>query len=191
MNVHGLCVAILGPDGVGKSSLIAGLRTTYPRPITVVKMSGSARAPVRGPAATRWLVRTVRTARVLLASRLAVSRGRLLVWDRHPLEDRFTSIEGRLVLGRGRGWLARLAPSPHILVVLDAPGEVLHARRRGESPDQLERLRQIYLRLAGERPAVVIDASLPPDEVRDGVVASLLRFEADHHPPADDPDPAS
>jgi thymidylate kinase len=183
---HGLCVAVMGPDGAGKSRLVAGLRTTYPRPITVLKMSAAMRAPIRGPAGARWLVRTVRSMRALVGARFDLLRGRVVVWDRHPLEDRAMAVEGRLVLGQGRSWLARLAPRPHVVVILDAPVAVLSQRRPEHAPAQLERFRAIYRAIAREHQAIVVDGSRPVDEVRDEVVARLRQFEADGPLPEDD-----
>ena len=182
---HGLCVAVMGPDGAGKSRLVAGLRTTYPRPITVLKMSAAMRAPIRGPAGVRWFVRTMRSVRALVGARFDLLRGRVVVWDRHPLEDRAMAVEGRFVLGHGRSWLTRLAPRPHVVVILDAPTAVLAERRPEHAPAQLDRFRGIYRALAREHQAILVDASRPADEVRDEVVERLRQFEADGPLPED------
>jgi thymidylate kinase len=157
----GLCIAILGPDGVGKSTLVAGLKDAYPRPITVLKMAAATRLPVPGPSAVRWLVRTALAAWVLSSARIDLVRGRVVVWDRHPLEDRAMRAEGRLVLGDRRRWLGRLAPQPDVVVILDAPTAVLRERRDEHHEEQLDRFRRIYERIAEERPAIVVEASRP------------------------------
>jgi thymidylate kinase len=114
---------------------------------------------------------------VLVSARIDLVRGRVVVWDRHPLEDRVMRAEGRLVLGDRRRWLGRLAPQPDVVVILDAPTAVLRQRRDAHHADQFDRFRQIYGRIAGERPAILVEATRPAAEVRDEVVRRLRRFE--------------
>ena len=186
---NGLCIAILGPDGVGKSTLVAGLKDAYPRPITVLKMAAATRLPVPGPTAVRWLVRTAMSAWVLVSARIDLVRGRVIVWDRHPLEDRVMRAEGRLVLGDRRRWLGRLAPQPDVVVILDAPTAVLRQRRDEHHADQFDRFRQIYERIARERPAILVEASRPAADVRDEVVRRLRRFELERSTADESGDP--
>jgi thymidylate kinase len=57
--------------------------------------------------------------------------------------------------------LAHAAPAPDLTLVLDLPGDSLHARKGERDPDTLERMRRGYRRLA-ERPDVaLLDASKP------------------------------
>jgi SAM-dependent methyltransferase len=60
-----------------------------------------------------------------------------------------------------------LVPDPDVLLVLDAPGEVMFARKGEHSAEILEGRRQAYLQLADSLPqARVLDAVQPQDEVQ-------------------------
>lgn len=176
---RGLTVAIVGVDGVGKSTLVARLREEYPRPIRDVKLSVYRGAGSHERGARRWVLRTARVMRTLVSALLAARRGEIVVWDRHPIEDRWLGIEGRRVLGRRRGWLARFAPRPDLVVVLVAPIDDIAARRPDETPGTLDRHQRAYLAAAKNLPSVRIDAARSPAEVGDAVVATLRRLERD------------
>ena len=77
--------------------------------------------------------------------------------------------------GRLRRWLlGHACPAPQLIVVLDAPGELLHARAGEHDPAVLEAERRAYLRLArGRARAIVIDATREPDRVRRDVTAAI------------------
>jgi thymidylate kinase len=177
---RGLSIALLGPDGAGKSTLAAALQAESALPVEVVKVGLGAARPL-GSLALRWAFGTVRVARVALAARLALARGRIVVWDRHPLEDAATGAVGRRVLGPGRSWMAWLFPAPHLIVVLDAHPDELRARRSAEDPAQLASLRSIYLALAAEERVrtVVVDATRPVAELRAVVHAALTSLRED------------
>ncbi len=106
--------------------------------------------------------------------------GYLVVFDRHFLADYYHSdIEPR---GTRRpavralhGWmLQHLYPRPDLVVCLDAPASVLHARRPESSPQWLEHRRQQYLGLSDAVPAfVVIDANRPIEAVFADVVDTI------------------
>jgi O-antigen/teichoic acid export membrane protein len=72
--------------------------------------------------------------------------------------------------------LGHALPPPDLLVVLDAPGDVLHGRKPEHLPERLERDRQGYLSLAHRVPgAIVVDASKPFEEVRRDVTDNVWR----------------
>jgi thymidylate kinase len=59
-------------------------------------------------------------------------------------------------------------------VVLDAPGELLHARTGEHDPAVLEAERRAYLRFARDRAgAIVVDATREPDRVRGDITAAI------------------
>lgn len=181
--VRGFSVAVLGIDGVGKTTVVAAIRDAVERPVRLIKVGihsgrdAERRSVIRR--GIRWLGRTLHGARVLLSAHLAVRRGEIVLWDRHPIEDRVTMGMGRRVMGRGRGWLARLAPSPDVMIVLDAPPEHVAQRRPDDDPGNLSAMREGYLRLAESVPSVVIDARQTRTEVRDEVLRTLARHEAE------------
>ena len=81
----------------------------------------------------------------------------------------------------GPMWLAkslgRVFPQPHLVILLDAPAEVLHARKQEVSLEETARQREGYLELVQELPnGRVVDASRPVHEV----VADAERIILDH-----------
>lgn len=172
---RGVSVAIAGVDGVGKSTLVGSVAAACDLPIRVAKTrihSGSKRSP----RPWFWMMRTLRSTRQYVEARLAVRRGEIVLWDRHPMEHKMMSEFGRDMLGRGRGWLARVAPRPDMLVVLDAPIEMLLERRPDESATTMIAMREGYLRLSESVPSLVIDAMQPAAVVRDELIATLVEL---------------
>ena len=180
---RGLSVALLGPDGVGKSTLVAGLTQTYPLPVRTVYMGmwqGADRpGRTRLDAAVAIVVRPFRVwARVARAA-VYVARGHLVLFDRYTY-DALLPITGTLRwLKRPYFWvLAHLAPRPDLVLVLDLPGEVAFARKGEFSPEGLEAVRQGFLALAPRVGAEIVDASAPPEQVRADVLARIERRRA-------------
>lgn len=97
-------------------------------------------------------------------------RGYVVVYDRHFVFDfRGSDVEARnRTLDRRlhRWHLVHLYPRPDLVICLDAPGEVLFARKGEKSPEALEARRQAFLR-QGERLEgfVRVDATRSPEEV--------------------------
>jgi thymidylate kinase len=70
--------------------------------------------------------------------------------------------------------LTRAVPAPDLLVVLDVPPEVAHARKQENTPEELAGERAVYRRLAAQLPgAALVDASRGSDEVRAEVTELL------------------
>jgi len=121
--------------------------------------------------------------RLLVAERCA-RRGHLVVMDRHPYPDYYM----RRVKETGR-WqrlgdrlhgllLEHLYPRPDRVVLLDAPAEVLHARKPEGTLEALRARRQEYVDLCRELPDVdvtVLDVARAPEKV----LADLLRIAID------------
>jgi thymidylate kinase len=167
----GLSITIIGPDGAGKTTLADGLRATLPFPSRYVYM-GVWRAYPQD----RYL-------RFVPGARLAQRMGRLLfrsaqAWfhrtrGRIVLLDRFTydvllpsaDLDYR---GRVTAWLVRrICAEPQLVVVLNAPAEVMWARKGEQGVEELERRRLTYLEIARTRAdSVVLDARKPVDDVR-------------------------
>jgi thymidylate kinase len=107
-------------------------------------------------------------------------RGRIVVFDRHFFADYYyatQSAPGRRVPWSARlhGWMLRtLYPTPDLVLCLDAPGELLYARKPEASAAWLEERRQQYLRLADVLPQLrVVDATRPVEAVLADVVAAI------------------
>lgn len=106
--------------------------------------------------------------------------GYLVVFDRHFLADYYHSDVEAHGARRGavralHGWmLQHLYPRPDLVLCLDAPASVLHARKPESSVQWLEDRRQQYLRLSGAVPVfVVIDADRPLEAVFTDVVDTI------------------
>lgn len=110
-------------------------------------------------------------------------RGIIVIFDRHFFADYHAyDIEGGPGLPLSRrihGFVLEKAyPKPDLVVYLDAPADVLLARKGEGSLELLERRRSDYLGLAEVAPDfAVVDATLPVGQVTDRVVA-LIRERA-------------
>ena len=178
----GLTVALLGPDGVGKSTLLAGLAVSYPVPVRQIYMGMW--QGVGGPGYTRLhaVVAIVKRPfqvwwRVAQGAAHA-ARGHVVVFDRYTYDALLPITGSWRSLKRPYFWvLAHLAPRPDLVLVLDLPGEVAFARKGEFTAEGLEAVRQGFLALVPRLGAEVVDASAPPDQVRADVVARIRR----HH----------
>jgi thymidylate kinase len=198
----GLRVLVGGPDGAGKSSLAAahadGGRTlivhwrpgVLPHPRSLLKHTTA--GPVTHPHACEPhgpLISALRLAYFLAdfwageSLRLgpAARRGCIVIvergwWDMAVDPRRYRlSVPPRIVLAVGR-----LVPKPDLVLVLDAPGEVLASRKQELPAHELERQRRAWLDLTipgAEK--VVLDATKPLEQVvadaREAIVAHLER----------------
>ncbi len=108
-------------------------------------------------------------------------QGRVVVVDRWATADHHAhELAPSAALGRARrvhaGFIRRAFPEPDLVVVLDAPAEVLHARKDEGTLAEVARRRDEYLdyldqAARGER----VDASLPLDDVLAAVAAAVER----------------
>jgi thymidylate kinase len=173
---RGLTVAVLGPDGAGKSTLTHALAESFALPTRVVYMGlwqgedGQARAlPAAVSAAARRPFRSWRRAAVACWHQ---ALGRLVVFDRHPYDALLPPAPPHAALKRVFfTMLARTVPAPSLVLVLDVSAEVAARRRPEEDPAALAAARTAYLALARRLPqAVVLDADRPRELVRAAAV---------------------
>jgi thymidylate kinase len=198
MRRRGMMVALLAPDGAGKSTLANALAQEAPR------FAGQARLIYAGTnidagtislPSTRWLHKRAKSASSLAKivfnalrfcnrlveqwCRFAVAvyhrwRGRLVIFDRYVydswLVQRATTRWKRL-----RRWLLELGwPQPDLVILLNAPGDLLYQRKHEHTPEWLEQQRRAYLNLKDRLPQmVVVDATREANEVRQEVVALI------------------
>lgn len=122
--------------------------------------------------------------RLFIAWRLHRS-GRIVLFDRHFFPDFFAhDIESkeRLPLDRRiHGTiLRRFYPRPNLIVLLDAPAEVLFERKGEGTVELLEQRRQEYFRLEGEVDHFeVVDATMPLERVV-GAIESQIEAHLSH-----------
>jgi len=199
---RGLVVALVGPDGAGKTTLARSLEGEAPLRARRIYM-GTNRDAGDALAIGGWVARRRAAlgdrdrgvARLALKALGAVAhlaeqryrhalalqhwaRGGIVVFDRYALD---LDVNARLQRApvsparRLKNWLLHAGTlRPDLVLVLDAPGEVLYARKGEHSPDRLERMRRAYVALGSEFPeVVVIDAAQDAGAVR-RTVTSLL-----------------
>lgn len=193
---RGLVVALLGPDGAGKSTVARALTESHRRARRVYMGYGrdtgahrraivewlvsQARMPERRAAgiagavsgASRFVARCLLQGGRGLWVRTHRWLGRLVVLDRYvgEADERGDNVAARL----RRQIISALSPRPDLLVVLDAPAEVLHERRPEHSIEDLSAKRAAYRRLCSSHPhSLVIDASGSVERIRNEVAARL------------------
>jgi Thymidylate kinase len=110
-------------------------------------------------------------------------RGNIILFDRWVLADCYASEgfgpnSGQTLARRiHRFMLERVYPKPDLVIYLDAPADVLFARKGEGTLASLERQRQGYLRLREViQPFAVVDATQPAHEVAHEVTVLILDF---------------
>jgi thymidylate kinase len=173
---RGMTVALVGADGAGKSSAAAALASSFPLPVRTVYMSPAMTPrPGRSPRGAGLALRIGAQLGRWLGAQAHRLRGRLVLFDRYAYDALLPARWALGPRGRLRRWLlGHACPAPRLIVVLDAPGELLHARTGEHDAAVLEAERRAYLRLAHARArAVVIDAAREPDRVRRDVTEAI------------------
>lgn len=183
---RGATIGVLGPDGAGKTTLLEGLADSLP--LTTHYRHLGLWKPHRWDT---WLARVPGARLSLAVSRVASSsfsatwhrlRGEVVLLDRLALDSRLgrddTSLGGRLTR-----WTAHaLAPRVDLILVLDAPGHVMYARKREHSPTILEEWRQEYRHIASEHPhAHLVDATSAPEETLASALGIVWRTLVPRH----------
>ena len=196
---RGIAVALLAPDGGGKSTLAKELARVDHLRARAIYMGGNVEASNVGLPTTRWLKEKVKSLdgnsntpkNFIIKGLNFINRllemwyrslfgwyhrrlGRCVIFDRY-IYDSFLAPRAATMTKRFKRWLLQSGGStPDLVFFLDAPGEVLYLRKKEHSPEVLEEQRQGYLKLKDRiSNMIVVDASRSLDEVR-GEVTSLI-----------------
>jgi len=191
-------IAFMGPDGSGKSLAIQAMsRQLAPafrsverfhlRPKVLRGNASSSTAPVTDPHGQRPRGLLASVAKVFFlaadywlgyACKIApaMRRSRLVLFDRYVYD---LLVDSKRVRYGGPRWLlrlaARVAPRPDLVILLDAPAEVLWKRKQEVPFDEIVRQRAAYLEVARKLPsAVVINAAQPSAAVIHDCAAAIL-----------------
>lgn len=186
---RGVAVAVIGPDGAGKTTLVNALHGSLPFPTRVLYMGLTGGRLPKADA--------LRVPGLVLAARLAILwvrwgigllhrlRGRIVLFDRYVLDGTVPSGARLTPLARAsRRLQASACPRPDLVLLLDASGATMHARKGEYDPQVLETWRVAYARLPGRVDAVeLLDAERPAEEVRRDAVARIWRLYAERWRP--------
>ena len=200
----GVSIAIIGPDGAGKSSVIDGLcsvlRATFSDKQYIVhwrpELFKSNRTSYQGPVTEPHgkLVRNRGLSLLFLCYHTLLFvmgywwvmfprrfRGWLLWLDRYYYD--FFVDPKRFRLSLSKFWVClgyALVPKPDLVLLLDVPPKVLQGRKQEVPFEETARQREAYLELVrGMKNGVVVDASIPLDDVVAEVNRVILDFMAE------------
>lgn len=181
-----LCIAILGPDGSGKSSTINGIKTNLQDlgfSVTIFhlmpfKISNRNKQTVSDPHGkpNRTVVLSIsKLFYFLLAYQIGFllkispnkDNKKIFIFDRYYND---LIIDPKRYRYGGPIWVAQLIekfiPKPDMIILLDAPAEILQARKQEVSFKETSRQREAYLQYVKRlKNGVIIDASQPLKQV--------------------------
>ena len=191
VRARGAQVALLGPDGAGKDRVIEVLARSLDAagvPVRVVHFRpGFGRhggRPVTDPHAQPPRGRIASALKLAIyavdywwaaARERSWRRGGVVLFNRH-FDDLLVD-PGRYRYGGGPEWVRRVSrrlPGAALHYLLDAPPEVLLARKREVPPARLAALRAAYLARAIERGWRVLDATRTPEETAEWIRQDLV-----------------
>ena len=196
---NGIHLVFLGPDGVGKSTVIdalreaalpAFLRTDYqtfapsliPGPLQPKKDTPHQLPPRSKPAsyvkAAWWSV--VYTAGYFATIRPSAARGSLVLNHRYLLD---AMVDPKRYRYQGPQWPLHMiwfvAPKPDLIFLLDAPAEVIQARKQEVAPEETARQREGYRGLIKNlKNARIVNTHRPLVEVTDEVAGVVFDYLA-------------
>lgn len=216
----GFTIALIGPDGSGKTTVARRLMAELGPDVRYLYMSVNPASGNHLLPTTRlgWILRSrpehseglrrQHSSRVvgvlaelaaltnqiaeevyrLLIARWHVLRGRTVIFDRHYYFDYYATD----VAAQDRRWEDRLHgvalqryPMPDLPLYLDAPPEVLHARKGEGTLESLAALRRDLLEAVRSHPAsVIVDGTAPLDDVVASLLEAIRAFRAQPDDPA-------
>jgi thymidylate kinase len=201
MNPTGGWIAIMGPDGAGKSAVIEAIRAQFrfayhkvkcfhlrPKSLRRGNDTHTAVTDPHGKPPRGWIASVAKVFFLiadywlgyLLQIAPAMQRSQLIVFDRYLYD---LLVDSKRVRYGGPAWLlrfaARVIPHPHLVILLDAPADVLWTRKQEVPFNEVMRQRDAYCKVARGLPfARVINAAQAlPDVIRDVDMAIVDYYE--------------
>lgn len=220
-----ISVALIGPDGAGKTTVARMIEKSFPAPVKYLYMgvsvdstnialpttrlveyfkrwrrkkigvTPSKNIPPNRPALRGKHKKSGLRALLRLLNRLAEEwyrqflswkyrrQGRVVIYDRHykfdfELDKVSTLNDKRQFTDWLHRWcLANLYPAPDVVIYLDAPAEVLFARKGEFTLEWLESRRQAFITQGQKTPNFFqIDATLPLETVYASVTERIMQF---------------
>ncbi len=200
MQPTGFFVTVMGPDGAGKSTLIQHLiqavspafrryRVFHWRPMLLLRrrIRRDTTRPHSLPPHSSWRSIAMLFAYLLdywlgycLLIRPLLARSGLVLFDRY-FDDLLIDAK-RYRYGKPL-WAARalrsLMPKPDLVLVLDAPDEVVLSRKQEVAPEEVQRQRRLYSQYQKEiSNGRLIDAAAPVAQVTGESARAILEFLA-------------
>jgi len=199
---RGVAVALLAPDGAGKSTLAQSLTQDNFLRAKLVYMGTNIAASTVGLPTTKWLHERLKARNGVkkkkknlgfialkvfsFINRLVEQwyragaalaylwRGRLVVFDRY-IYDAWLNKPAKTPWKRlRRKMLESICPTPDLVVLLDAPGKMLWERKHEHTPEWLEQQRRGYLALKDRVPQMrIVDATQEVETVKREVTAMI------------------
>jgi thymidylate kinase len=184
--VHGVSIAVLGPDGAGKSTIAEGIEERFCLPVKTVYMGLWQRRATIGRHQQLPGARLARLALLVISrpffiwSRYLTAQyhqtlGQMVIFDRYVYDSLLPPRPPLAAVKQPIFWLlAHLCPPPDLVFLLDAPGHLMAERKAEYSAEHLEAERQRFLSLRARIPALhVVDASRDLDTVRRDVLGQV------------------
>lgn len=167
----GLSVAVLGPDGAGKTTLARGLQDSLAIPTRYLYMGlwkeGKLEQLLSHVPGMNLLLLLTRFAARSCRLNYLRWRGRVVILDRFSYDAVLVTKDSAWRQRVTAALVLRVSQTPDLILVLDLPGEVAFARKGEQDVATLDQWRESYRALeVSAAPVVVLDATKPISDVR-------------------------
>jgi thymidylate kinase len=158
-------IVLLAPDGAGKTTLSDRLKENSYFPVNSIYMGLYQKKErfnnKRSVPGLKPVIRLIKIWQNYLKARYYQACGHMVIFDRYIYDALLPSQRPLSPGERLNRWLiSHSCPHPNLTILLDAPGEVLFARKGEHSPSFLENQRQAYSSIKKKLPNLVtIDAT--------------------------------